>query len=232
MIHNKIIIAVDGHSSCGKSTLSKQLAQKLKYNYIDTGAMYRAVTLYALRNKIITNKKVDVPQLIQSLPDIKITFRFNPEEQKSDTILNGENIETEIRDLNVSNNVSPIATIKEVRETMVKLQQAMGKDKGIVMDGRDIGTVVFPDAELKIFMTASSKVRAQRRYDELKGKGSDASFDAILQNVEERDFIDSTREESPLKQANDSLLLDNSELSREDQLKWVLNKVKERLHEN
>lgn len=230
MNHRKIIIAIDGHSSCGKSTLSKQLAQRLKYKYIDTGAMYRAVTLYALRKGLIENQTINETELLKQLSNIKITFSYNDEEQKSDTILNNENIESEIRELNVSNNVSPVATIKEVRECMVKQQQAMGKDKGIVMDGRDIGTVVFPEAELKIFMTASSKIRAQRRYDELQHKGSNVTFSEILKNVEERDFIDSNREESPLKQAKDSILLDNSNISREEQLNWVTDKITEVLN--
>lgn len=229
---HKIIIAVDGHSSCGKSTLSKQLAQKLKYNYIDTGAMYRAVTLFALRNKLIANQKVDTEGLIRKLPEIKITFIYNEKEEKSDTILNGENIENEIRQLEVSNNVSPVATIKEVRQAMVKLQKAMGVNKGIVMDGRDIGTVVFPKAELKIFMTASNKVRAQRRFDELSNKGLNVTFDEVLKNIIERDHIDSTRAESPLRKADDAMVLDNSNLSRNEQLEWVLNKVKEIDHES
>ena len=229
---SKIIIAVDGHSSCGKSTLSKQLAQLLKYNYIDTGAMYRAVTLFALRKQLINNKKVNEAELIRLLSQIDIGFRFNETEQKSDTLLNGENVEHEIRELNVSDNVSPVATIKEVRQTMVKLQQAMGIEKGIVMDGRDIGTVVFPDAELKIFMTASPEVRAQRRYDELMAKGLSVSFNEILSNVEERDFIDSNRKESPLRKADDAIVLDNSSMTREEQLTWVLQKVKEVTHED
>ena len=230
MQERKIIVAVDGHSSCGKSTLSKQLAQKLKYNYIDTGAMYRAVTLYALRNKLIHNGVVNTQELINQLPNIKITFIYNEAEQKSDTFMNGENVEKEIRELEVSNNVSPIATIKEVRQAMVKLQQYMGKDKGIVMDGRDIGTVVFPGAELKLFMTASPEVRAQRRYEELTTKGSSVSFEEILKNIQERDHIDSTRKESPLKQAEGAVVLDNSNLSREEQLNWVLQKVDEVIH--
>ena len=229
---SKIIIAVDGHSSCGKSTLSKQLAQLLKYNYIDTGAMYRAVTLFALRKQLINNKKVNEAELIRLLSQIDIGFRFNETEQKSDTLLNGENVEHEIRELNVSDNVSPVATIKEVREAMVKLQQEMGKEKGLVMDGRDIGTVVFPDAELKIFMTASPEVRAQRRYDELMAKGLSVSFNEILSNVEERDFIDSNRKESPLRKADDAIVLDNSSMTREEQLTWVLQKVKEVTHED
>lgn len=230
MQDSKIIVAVDGHSSCGKSTLSKQLARKLKYNYIDTGAMYRAVTLYALKKGLIKDGSVNKTELINQLGNIKITFQYNENDQKSDTILNNENVEQEIRELRVSNNVSPVATIKEVREAMVQLQQAMGKNKGIVMDGRDIGTVVFPDAELKLFMTASPEVRAQRRYKELTEKGSPVSFEEILKNVQERDYIDSTRKESPLKKADDAIVLDNSHLTREEQLDWVLKKVDEVIH--
>jgi CMP/dCMP kinase len=228
----KIIIAVDGHSSCGKSTLSKQLARELHYNYIDTGAMYRAVTLYAMRKGLIANDQVDEQALINELPNIHITFSFNEKDQKSDTILNGENVENEIRSLRISNHVSPVATIKRVREAMVEQQQIMGSEKGIVMDGRDIGTVVFPDAELKIFMTASPEVRAKRRYDELLAKGEAVDYQDILQNVEARDHIDSTREESPLKKAGDAIVLDNSTLTREQQLNWVLGKVKTLLHED
>lgn len=227
----KIIIAVDGHSSCGKSTLSKQLAKYLHYNYIDTGAMYRAVTLFALQNNLIKNKQVNTMKLIACLNDIVITFKYNEAEQKSDTYLNGENIEEEIRELDVSNNVSPVATIKEVREEMVRQQQAMGNDKGIVMDGRDIGTVVFPNAELKIFMTASPEIRAQRRYYELTQKGSNVSYDDILANVLERDKIDSSRKESPLKQAADAIVLDNSNLTREEQLNWIIEKVNQTINE-
>ncbi len=221
----QIIIAIDGHSSCGKSTVAKEIAKKLGYIYIDSGAMYRAVTLFALRNGIADNEQVDVPELIKRLPEIKIEFRFNPENLRSDTILNGENVEEEIRQLPVSQHVSPVATIREVREAMVALQQEMGKNKGIVMDGRDIGTVVFPDAELKIFMTARPEVRAQRRYDELTAKGQQVEFDDILANVIERDRIDSSREVSPLKQADDAVILDNSDITREQQLDWVLQKV-------
>ena len=225
MTDRKIIIAVDGHSSCGKSTLSKQLAAKLQYNYIDSGSMYRAVTLYALRHNLITNGTVDAEKLIDQLNDINISFRYNPAEQKSDTLLNGENVEKEIRELTVSNNVSPVATIKDVRAAMVKLQKEMGKDKGIVMDGRDIGTVVYPDAELKIFMTTAPEIRAQRRYDELTAKGIRVTFDEVLNNVKERDYIDQNREESPLKKAADAIVLDNGNMSREEQLDWVLKKV-------
>jgi cytidylate kinase len=227
MANKKIIVAIDGHSSCGKSTMAKSLAQELGYIYIDSGAMYRVVTLYALRNGLINNGVPDREKLIAGLKNIKITFKWDEVLGKNTTFLNGENVEEEIRRLEVSENVSPISTIAEVRHEMVKQQRENGKNKGIVMDGRDIGTVVFPDAELKIFMTASPEIRAQRRYLELKEKGQEVDFDSILQNVEGRDEIDSNREVSPLKRADDALILDNSYLSREEQLKWTLEKVKE-----
>jgi CMP/dCMP kinase len=227
MTTKKIIIAIDGHSSCGKSTMAKSLAQELGYIYIDSGAMYRVVTLYALRNGLITNGVPDREELIAGLKNIKITFKWDEVLGKNTTFLNGENVEEEIRRLEVSENVSPISTIAEVRHEMVKQQRENGKNKGIVMDGRDIGTVVFPDAELKIFMTASPEIRAQRRYLELKEKGQVVDFNSILQNVEGRDEIDSNREVSPLRRADDALILDNSYLSREEQLKWTLDKVTE-----
>ncbi|HLN73072.1 MAG TPA: (d)CMP kinase [Prolixibacteraceae bacterium] len=232
MTNRRIVVAIDGHSSCGKSTIAKALAARFGYAFIDSGAMYRAVTLYALRHRLIEDGVVKTQELIDALPDIKIEFRYNPLLQKSDTYLNGENVEDEIRQLPVSQNVSPVATIAEVRAAMVHLQQEMGKSKGIVMDGRDIGTVVFPDAELKLFVTASPEIRAQRRYDELKAKGEIVSYEEILQNVMERDHIDSTRETSPLRKAEDALVLDNSHLTREEQLAWVLNKMEEKLAEN
>ena len=225
MTQPKIIIAIDGHSSCGKSTIAKAVASEFGYVFIDSGAMYRAVTLFALRQNLIIDGNVDKQKLIELLPDIKIEFRFNPETQKSDTYLNGENVEDEIRQLPVSQNVSPVATIPEVRTAMVRQQQEMGKNRGIVMDGRDIGTVVFPEAELKLFVTASPEIRAQRRFDELKAKGEDVSFDEILHNVQERDRIDSTRETSPLKKADDAVVLDNSNMTREKQMRWVIEKV-------
>jgi cytidylate kinase len=227
MATKKIIIAIDGHSSCGKSTMAKSLAQELGYIYIDSGAMYRVVTLYALRNGLINSGVPDTEKLIAELKNIKITFKWDEILGKNTTFLNGENVEEEIRRLEVSQNVSPISTIAEVRREMVKQQRENGKNKGIVMDGRDIGTVVFPDAELKIFMTASPEIRAQRRFLELKEKGQEIDFESILQNVEGRDEIDSNREISPLKRADDALILDNSNLSREEQLKWTLGKVKE-----
>jgi cytidylate kinase len=224
---SQIIIAIDGHSSCGKSTVAKEIAKKLGYLYIDSGAMYRAVTLFALRNGLAADGQVNAQELIKRLPAIQVEFRFNPETLRNETILNGENVEEEIRRLPVSQHVSPVATIREVREAMVALQQEMGKNKGIVMDGRDIGTVVFPRAELKIFMTARPEVRAQRRYDELKAKGQQVKFDEILANVIERDRIDSGREISPLKKADDAIVLDNSDINREQQLEWVLQKVRQ-----
>lgn len=214
----KITIAIDGHSSCGKSTMAKDLARKIGYIYVDTGAMYRAVTLYALRNGMLDDKE----SLEQALGDIKITFRLN-EESRPETYLNGENVEREIRSIEVSNHVSPIATLPFVRKFLVAQQQAMGTEKGIVMDGRDIGTVVFPDAELKIFVTASAEVRAQRRYDELKAKGQEASYEEILKNVVERDYIDSHREVSPLRKADDAIELDNSHMTIAQQNEWLMN---------
>ncbi|MBR7031680.1 MAG: (d)CMP kinase [Prevotella sp.] len=219
----KITIAIDGHSSCGKSTMAKDLAREIGYVYVDTGAMYRSVTLYALRKGLFEEDgSVKTEALEQEMPNIHITFQFNPETGRPDTYLNGEYVEKEIRSLEVSSHVSPIAAIGFVRRALVAQQQQMGKDKGVVMDGRDIGTVVFPDAELKVFVTASAKVRAQRRYDELKAKGMPADFDDILKNVEERDYIDSHREESPLRQAEDAILLDNSEMTIPEQKAWLL----------
>lgn len=219
----KIVIAIDGHSSCGKSTMAKDLASKIGYTYIDTGAMYRAVTLYALRHGFFAaDGTLDTEALRASMDDIVISFRFNEQTRRPDTYLNGECVEGEIRGMAVSSFVSPIATVGFVREAMVAQQQRMGTEKGIVMDGRDIGTVVFPDAELKIFVTASAEVRAQRRYDELKAKGDEASFEEILANVKERDRIDSSREISPLKQADDALLLDNSHMTIPEQNEWLM----------
>ena len=219
----KITIAIDGHSSCGKSTMAKDLAKKIGYVYVDTGAMYRAVTLFALRNNLFEEDgAVKVDELEKRMDEIKISFKFNTETQRPDTYLNGELVEKEIRGMEVSNHVSPIAAIGFVREAMVAQQQRMGKKGGIVMDGRDIGTVVFPNAELKVFVTATAEVRAQRRYDELKGKGQEADFEEILKNVQERDYIDSHREVSPLRQAEDALLLDNSNMTIPEQNEWLL----------
>jgi CMP/dCMP kinase len=227
MTEKRIVIAIDGHSSCGKSTLAKSLARSLGYVYIDSGAMYRAVTLYALRNGWIVNGQPNREKIVTGLKDIKITFQWNEVTEENVTFLNSVNIEDEIRRLEVSQNVSPISTIAEVRHELVKQQRENGKNKGIVMDGRDIGTVVFPDAELKIFMTASPEIRSRRRYDELIGKGVKVDMEEILQNVSERDQIDSGREISPLKQADDALVLDNSHMTREEQLQWSLMKAKE-----
>ena len=232
----KITIAIDGHSSCGKSTMAKDLAREVGYVYVDTGAMYRSVTLYALRNGIFKEVRgegqevrevIDEEALRQQMANIQITFKFNAETGRPDTYLNGELVEHDIRTMEVSNHVSPIATLGFVREAMVAQQQQMGKDKGVVMDGRDIGTVVFPDAELKVFVTASAKVRAQRRYDELKGKGMEADFDEILKNVEERDYIDSHREVSPLRKADDAIELDNSNMTIAEQKQWLMDRFNE-----
>ena len=232
----KITIAIDGHSSCGKSTMAKDLAREVGYVYVDTGAMYRSVTLYALRNGIFKEVRgegqevrevIDEEALRQQMTNIQISFKFNAETGRPDTYLNGELVEHDIRTMEVSNHVSPIATLGFVREAMVAQQQQMGKNKGVVMDGRDIGTVVFPDAELKVFVTASAKVRAQRRYDELKGKGMEADFDEILKNVEERDYIDSHREVSPLRKADDAIELDNSNMTIAEQKQWLMDRFNE-----
>ena len=223
----KITIAIDGYSSCGKSTMAKDLARSIGYVYIDTGAMYRAVTLYAMRHGIIHSGSIDADKLQAEMGNINISFKLNTETGMPDTYLNGELVEREIRTLEVSNNVSPIATLAFVRAAMVCQQQAMGREKGIVMDGRDIGTTVFPDAELKIFVTASPEVRAQRRYDELKSKGMPAEYNDILANVKERDYIDSHREVSPLRQAEDAVVLDNSHMTIPEQKEWLLTKYKE-----
>lgn len=229
----KIIIAIDGHSSCGKSTMAKWLAAQIGYVYVDTGAMYRAVTLYALRNGYFTEETINEEVLKQDIDDgkVNVSFKFNAETQRPDTYLNSELVETEIRQMEVSNRVSPIAALPFVREFLTLQQKAMGEEKGIVMDGRDIGTAVFPQAELKIFVTASSRVRAQRRYDELTAKGDTVNFDEILKNVEERDYIDSHREVSPLKQADDAIVLDNSELTKDQQNAWLLEQYEKKVEE-
>lgn len=226
----KITIAIDGYSSCGKSTMAKQLARKLGYIYVDTGAMYRSVTLYALRNGIFNaDGTIDTKRLETEMPKIDISFRVNSETGCPDTYLNGELVEKEIRSLEVSNHVSPISALPFVREALVALQRQMGAEKGVVMDGRDIGTTVFPDAELKVFVTASTKVRAQRRYDELQAKGMPADFDDILANVEQRDYIDTHREISPLRKADDAIELDNSNMTIEEQDKWLMEQVEHNL---
>ena len=226
----KITIAIDGHSSCGKSTMAKELARRLGYIYVDTGAMYRSVTLYALRNGLIADDgSVDAAGLEREMTNISVTFTLNEETGKPEACLNGENVEKEIRSLEVSNHVSPVAALPFVRTAMVAQQQLMGQGGGVVMDGRDIGTVVFPNAELKVFVTASAEVRAQRRFDELKEKGMPADFADILKNVQERDYIDSHREVSPLRQADDAILLDNSHMTIPEQNEWLMERVKERL---
>lgn len=227
----KITIAIDGHSSCGKSTMAKDLAKELRYIYVDTGAMYRSVTLYAMRHNMFNDDgSVKLQELEKAMPLIHISFQHNEKTGKPDTYLNGECVEQEIRSIEVSSHVSPIATIGFVRRALVAQQQQMGKDKGVVMDGRDIGTVVFPDAELKIFVTASAEVRAQRRFDELKSKGMPADYEDILKNVQERDYIDSHREESPLRKADDAILLDNSHMTIAEQKAWLLDRVATLLH--
>lgn len=217
----KIIIAIDGFSSCGKSTMAKDLAREVGYIYIDSGAMYRAVTLYSMENGIFTGDGIDTEKLEKNIKNIHISFHLN-QEGRPETYLNGVNVENKIRSMAVSSKVSPISALDFVREEMVAQQQAMGADKGIVMDGRDIGTTVFPNAELKIFVTATQEIRAQRRYDELKAKGQEASFDEILENVKQRDYIDQNRTVSPLRKADDALLLDNTDLTVEQQKKWLL----------
>ena len=225
----KITIAIDGHSSCGKSTMAKDLAKRISYVYIDTGAMYRAVTLYALRNGMIAaDGTIDTESLQQQICRIRISFAYNPATGRPDTYLDGECVEKEIRSIEVSNHVSPVAALTFVREQLVKQQQDMGREKGVVMDGRDIGTNVFPDAELKIFVTADAKVRAQRRYDELKGKGMEADYDEIYKNVVERDYIDSHRETAPLRKAEDAIVLDNSTMTIEEQNEWLYDKYLDR----
>lgn len=227
----KITIAIDGHSSCGKSTMAKDLARRIGYVYIDTGAMYRAVTLFAMRHNLIANGQVDAAKLQEEMGNIHISLRLNPETQRPDTYLNGECVEREIRTMEVSRHVSLIAALPYVRSAMVEMQREMGKEKGVVMDGRDIGTVVFPHAELKIFVTASAEVRAQRRYDELTAKGEKCNYEEILENVKERDHIDSTRETSPLRQAEDAIVLDNTHMTIPEQENWLMEEYKKRTEE-
>ena len=226
----KITIAIDGFSSCGKSTMAKDLAKKLGYVYVDTGAMYRAVTLYAMRNGLFNaDGSVKTADLERQMNKINITFKLNKTAERPDTYLNNELVENDIRTLEVSNHVSQIAAVPFIREAMVAQQQRMGKDKGVVMDGRDIGTTVFPEAELKVFVTASAEVRAQRRYDELKEQGMPADFNDILKNVQERDYIDSHREVSPLRKAPDAIELDNSHMTITEQSAWLMELVKQKI---
>ena len=221
----KIVIAIDGFSSCGKSTFAKAIAAKLGYIFIDTGAMYRAVTLYALEHGAIRSGIVDEEAVVRLLPEMTISFRFNPERGASDIYVNGDRVEGKIRTIEVSNCVSAVSAIAEVRQKLVAMQQEMGRKRGVVMDGRDIGTVVFPDAELKIFMTADPRVRAQRRYDELTAKGDTVSLEAIEQNVRDRDYQDMHRAISPLRQAEDAIVLDNSAMTVEEQMVWVMERI-------
>lgn len=225
----RITIAIDGHSSCGKSTMAKDLARRVGYVYVDTGAMYRAVTLFAMREGLfLPDGQPDTERLAVLMPEVKVSFVLDPVTGLPQTCLNKEIVEDEIRTIDVSSHVSVIAALPFVREALTRQQQEMGRAKGIVMDGRDIGTVVFPDAELKVFVTASAEVRARRRYLELTEKGQQVSFEEILHNVQERDYIDSHRAVAPLKQAADALVLDNSELTREEQMQWLLDRFNER----
>lgn len=222
-LKNKITIAIDGYSSTGKSTIAKELAKKLSYLYVDTGAMYRAVTLFAMRNNFIDKNHFDVSGLIKALNSISLKFIFNARLHYSEIFLNNKNVEKEIRGINVSKFVSTIATVPEIRKKLVEQQQEMGKNKGVVMDGRDIGTVVFPDAELKLFMTASPKKRAYRRYKELLDRGDNVDFKEVLQNVQHRDFIDSNRKDSPLVKAKDAIEFDNSNMGLKEQFERIYN---------
>ena len=232
-MNNKLIIAVDGHSSCGKSTLAKDVSKHFNYRYIDTGAMYRAVTLYVIENNLYKGKEIKEKELKKDIETgkIQIDFKYNPELKKSETYLNGKNVENQIRGIEVSNLVSPVAVIPFVREYLVAQQRAMGKDGGIVMDGRDIGTNVFPNADLKIFLTADAEVRAKRRFKELKTKGDNVNFEEILKNVKERDYIDSHRKTNPLVQAEDAVLINNSNISIEEQAQIVIELAEKKLSE-
>lgn len=225
----KITIAIDGFSSTGKSTLAKQLAKELGYVYVDTGAMYRAVTYFAMKNGFVGENHLNKEGLINELLAIKLEFRFNPDLGFAEMYLNGENVEQPIRTIEVSRNVSQIAEISEVRAKLVEQQQAMGKNKAIVMDGRDIGTVVFPDAELKLFMNASAETRAQRRFDELVEKGQNVTYQEVLENVQQRDYIDTHREDSPLVKADDAIEVDNSAMNKKEQFELVMKLIEEKI---
>ena len=228
----KITIAIDGHSSCGKSTMAKDLAREIGYIYIDSGAMYRCCTLFCIEQGLIkADGTPDAEALESRMQEIHVSFRLNPDTGRPDTYLNGENVETRIRTMEVSGLVSPVAALPFVRAAMTAQQQAMGREGGIVMDGRDIGTAVFPHAEMKVFVTASDEIRAQRRYDELVAKGEHPDFEAVLQNLRERDRIDSTRAVAPLRQADDALVLDNSHMTIAEQKQWLLDRFKERVED-
>jgi cytidylate kinase len=224
----KIIIAIDGHSSCGKSTMAKDLARKIGYTYIDSGAMYRALTLYCIENNLFSDNELNSDLLRKEIGQIRITFRKDEASGNFVTCLNGRDVERQIRSMEVADKVSPVAAVGFVREALVEQQQAMGREKGIVMDGRDIGTVVFPDAELKIFVTASPEIRAQRRLQELRAKGENAAFEQVLQNIEKRDYIDSTRKDGPLRKAADAVVLDNSTMTIDEQNQWLAARFLER----
>lgn len=220
----RIIVAIDGFSSCGKSTLAKALAKRVGYAYVDTGAMYRSVTLFCLRKGWVDGEKVEEEKLKEALSEIEISFQYNPNTGKNETYMNGENVEEEIRSLRVSNSVSVVSAIGFVRKAMVAQQQAYSTSRGVVMDGRDIGTVVFPDAELKVFVTASPEIRAQRRFVELSAKGDQVSYDEVLENVKQRDYMDQNRTESPLRQASDAIVLDNGKMTIAEQDEWMFKK--------
>lgn len=227
----KINIAIDGYSSCGKSTIAKGIAEITSYIYIDTGAMYRAVTLHALNVEAIKEGVVDINKIIKELPGLRIHFQYNEELKKSETFLNGSNVEQDIRNMKIARHVSKVSAIKEVREKLVELQRKMADSKGVVMDGRDIGSVVLPNAELKLFMTADNKVRADRRFKELDAKGENVSLAEVIKNIEERDYMDVTRKESPLVQAEDAVILDNTYLTVEEQLVFAVNLVNKKVTE-
>ncbi len=229
MSKRKITIAIDGYSSCGKSTIARDIAARLHYNYVDTGAMYRAVTLYCLRNGLINGKELDLEGLIDELDQVFIEFNFNQDTLASEILLNGENVEQYIRQMDVNDWVSQVSAVGEVRRKMVKIQQELGKGKGIAMDGRDIGTTVFPDAELKLFMTADINIRTQRRMDELESKQIAATFEEVKENLIQRDFEDMNRVESPLRKAQDAIILDNSNLTQVQQLEYALNLIQQLL---
>jgi CMP/dCMP kinase len=224
----KITIAIDGFSSTGKSTLAKELAKHLGYVYVDTGAMYRAVALFAMENDCITSDFFDTKKLIEKLPEIKLLFKWNEQLGFAEMYLNGKNVENQIRNIAVSSFVSKVAEVAEVRSKLVEQQQEMGKNKGIVMDGRDVGTVIFPDAELKIFMTATAEIRTKRRFEELQQKGEAVTYEAVFENIQERDTLDTNRKDSPLTQATDAVLIDNTTLSKEAQFKLVLDLVEQK----
>ena len=226
---HKITIAIDGYSSTGKSTVARQLADYLNYIYVDTGAMYRAITLYAINNGLIKNDQVDVAGLLAALPNIQVSFEYDNDKNTSQVLLNNKKVDDQIRTLEVSDQVSPIAAIPQVRKKLVAIQHAMGKEGGIVMDGRDIGTVVFPNAQLKIFMDADAGVRAKRRFDELVERGDTITYDEVLENILERDHIDTTREDSPLVKAHDAIVIDNTETNLEDQFHIILQLAKDRI---